>query len=73
MRGKTCKEDQIFLSEISVQGTMNKDQPDKKRQLHVFDARPMKAAVGNTVMGAGYESDTTGYTFCNSYFLNIGL
>ena len=51
---------------------MNQEDTGKKRQLHVFDARPMKAAVGNTVMGAGYESDTTGYGFCYSHFLNIG-
>lgn len=72
LQRNTSKDDQSFLLEMSVQGTMNQMESDTKRQLHVFDARPMKAAVGNTVMGAGYESDTTGYGFCHSHFLNIG-
>jgi hypothetical protein len=60
---------------IAEQGALNRTfrSETKKRQLFIFDARPMKAAVGNTVMGAGFESDDSGYGFCKSLFLNIGM
>ena len=78
------KEDQIFLQEIANQGCIQDFNSSKKKKklqkekklekvLHIFDARPLKAAMGNTVMGAGYEGMTAGYSFCNLHFLNIGI
>ena len=72
LQRNTSKEDQKVLSEIREQGS-DTMLSSKKTILHIFDARPMKAAVGNTVMGAGYESDATGYSFCRAHFLNIGM
>jgi len=40
--------------------------------LHVFDARPYAAAMGNVARGAGSESVGGGYKFCEFHFLNIG-
>jgi hypothetical protein len=84
IRGNICKEDQLLLQEITLQGTItsspatpsrSKEKEKEKKQdlpLRVFDARPLKAAMGNTVMGAGYEGMSAGYKFCQFEFLNIG-
>ena len=45
----------------------------KEKKLHIFDARALKAAMGNTVMGAGHEGIVGGYKFCDFHFLNIGI
>jgi hypothetical protein len=39
--------------------------------LYIIDARPFKAAVGNAVMGKGYEN-TAHYESCELQFLGIG-
>ena len=75
LQRNTSREDQEFLFAIAEQGLLcrNPELGRKERQIHIFDARPIKAAMGNTVMGAGYESDNTGYNFCEAHFLNIGM
>lgn len=40
--------------------------------LYLMDARPYKAAMGNTVMGKGYEN-TSHYAKTKIEFLNIGM
>jgi hypothetical protein len=43
---------------------------DTNSRIHILDARPQKAAVGNAIMGKGYEY-TKFYTKCSLEFLNI--
>jgi hypothetical protein len=53
---------------MNLYRTMN---PTNSDTFYIFDARPLKAAIGNTMMGKGFE-DNESYKGCKIEFLNIG-
>jgi hypothetical protein len=62
--GRRCAEDEQLFTLLR---TLN---PSNSEVLYIMDARPLKAAVGNRVMGKGYE-DMRNYEQCQVEFLNI--
>lgn len=66
IQGKRCPEDEKLLS------LLRGCNPTNSEVLHIMDARPFKAAVGNSIMGKGYEN-TDNYEHCKIMFLDIGM
>lgn len=64
IRNKRCEADEQMFQ---VLRTSN---PSNSEVLYIIDARPYKAAVGNTVMGKGFE-DCSRYDKCKIQFMGI--
>lgn len=65
LKGKRSEMDEKLFTVLREVNPTNSD------VLYIIDARPYKAAMGNTVMGKGYEN-TTNYEKSVLCFMNIG-
>ena len=63
MKGSRCVDDEKLIDEI------RKANPTNPKIIYLMDARPYKAAIGNTVMGKGFEK-ISNYKVCGFVFVN---
>ena len=64
--GGRCTQDEELIK------TIRSINQNNQSVLYLMDARPKKAAIGNAVMGKGFES-TANYKKTQLTFLNIGI
>jgi hypothetical protein len=62
------KRNQADIRLMNMYREMN---PTNSEVFYIMDARPFSAAVGNSIMGKGFES-AVAYNGCKMEFLNIG-
>jgi hypothetical protein len=64
LSGKRCEADEKLIARL------RECNPTNRETLYIMDARPYKAAVGNTVMGKGFEN-VNHYDKCQLHFMGI--